>query len=285
MAESCADALADLGCRLVRGGWTPCLACRAERRSARDTRGPVSLRRGDAAWWCHACGTGGSARRLYQLAGSEPTRPLRPARAPVAEGDGWPDRWEVADLWERCRPVRAPVVAWLRTRALSPELLDRAIVGCLPAGALPSWAAHWRRLGEAAVLPLWSRAGEIRCLHARRVLAATEGPKSMGARGTGIRAGLVYATPAALRALRGETARTVIAEGEPDYLTHAQDGGSVIGIPGSGAWTAAHGRALRGEVLIRTHDDDAGHKYADAIAGSLAHAAYRRRERSTDGSA
>lgn len=274
-------ALRELGYRECRGAsWAPCPVCGAERRSAHDARGPVVVRAGDTYWWCHH-GHGGGVRALYDRA--ERPVPALPSASGVAPapGDRWPDRWEVADLWERARVVRHPVVSWLRSRSLDHErLLEDRAVGCLPGGPLPAWAEHWRYLGEAALLPLYDRQGEVRCLHARRVDRAVGRAKSIGAKGEGVRAGLVYATPAGLDALRGAPGRLVVAEGEPDYLTHAQRRVAVVGIPGPGAWTPQHGAGIRAHVLIRTHDDDAGHGYADRIVASLPPGTtWQRRER------
>lgn len=278
-------ALTDLGLRRLRDGWGPCPACHAETRSdsERPPRGPLALRQSDTLVWCHRCQRQMGVRAVYALARREVPR-LPPAPPAARAGSGWPDRYEVAEVWERARAVRDPVVQWLRSRAIDPDRTVGTLVRCLPGGELPRWASHWRALGDAALLPLYDLEGRVRCLHARRVRPGPDGtPKSVGARSLrdsnnepipGIRAGLVYATPEALRWL--DTTH-VLAEGEPDYLTHAQHGGSVWGIPAAGAWTGGHGGRLRGHLLIRTHDDDAGHGYAAHIARTLTHATYQRR--------
>ncbi|MCG8421346.1 MAG: hypothetical protein MJE77_25795 [Proteobacteria bacterium] len=76
----------------------------------------------------------------------------------------------------------------------------------------------------------------------------------------------------------GTTERNVIiAEGVPDWLVWslwAERAGpqapAVLGVL-SGSWTDELAARIPNQtrVLIRTHDDKAGHKYADKIAASL----------------
>ncbi len=285
----------DLGLVASGRGWGPCPACGEARRGAEDRRGPIGLR-ADVGWRCHRCRAGGVARHLvaWSVAGSgdlsdaatrravsvwlADRRYVIPEAAP--EPPDWtryPERWEVADLWERCTRDDEQVRWWLDYRRIGVQALDQDLCRCLPpTGYLPAWATHWRAKGARCLVPLYDRLGDLRSLQGRVTIPDGKGPKSLGARAG--RKGLVYASPAGLRALDGASCRTVIAEGEPDYLTWAVRGGPVLGIPGTGAWTAELGAALRGEVLIRTHRDEAGHRYADAIAATLT-VPYRRHPR------
>jgi hypothetical protein len=69
-------------------------------------------------------------------------------------------------------------------------------------------------------------------------------------------------------------------EGEPDYLSACQayPGVAVIGI-GSGSWseTFAQRVPLGSDVLVMTHDDDVGNRYAEQIKSTLAKRAIVRR--------
>jgi 5S rRNA maturation endonuclease (ribonuclease M5) len=73
--------------------------------------------------------------------------------------------------------------------------------------------------------------------------------------------------------LRGITrpGQVVIVEGEPDFLSwcmRTED--PVIGI-GSGWWTQDFADRVpeRAEVILRTHDDEAGERYAARVAETL----------------
>lgn len=270
----------------------PCPACQAATRGHADKRGPIGLR-GDIGWRCHRCQAGGRALTLVAWAVTgqgtlrkpwsgairawladktavvvESTPVVAPPpikRAPVEEVD---------ELWARCGPPRDHVAAWLSSRGLVPDrVADLDLVRWLPADNLPAWAAHWPRLGCWAVVPLVDHLGRMRSLQGR---AVTKGApkKSVAAQGIS-RVGLVFASGPALAVLRsGARRQVVIAEGEPDYLTWACRGEAVIGIPGSGAWSAAVGQRLTGcDVIVRVHEDDAGRSYVDRILPTLQTAA------------
>jgi len=97
-------------------------------------------------------------------------------------------------------------------------------------------------------------------------------------------AGLVLADPLARLVLAGEARaswpakpRIIVCEGEPDFLTWAsrfsdadEAAPAVLGVL-SGAWTLDHAAKIPdgGHVLIDTDHDQAGDKYAAAVASSL----------------
>jgi hypothetical protein len=64
----------------------------------------------------------------------------------------------------------------------------------------------------------------------------------------------------------------LIAEGVPDFLTWAthREAFAIFGVI-AGSWTSAFAERVPRDVrvLIRTHDDDAGHKYAQQIGETL----------------
>ena len=109
--------------------------------------------------------------------------------------------------------------------------------------------------------------------------------KSLASRGSA--AGLVLADPIGLALLRGAredegmrwSGLVVFAEGEPDMWAYATKAGrckngetyAVFGIE-AGSWTAEHAERIPdgARVLLETHDDAAGDRYADQIAATLA---------------
>lgn len=68
------------------------------------------------------------------------------------------------------------------------------------------------------------------------------------------------------------SATVLIAEGVPDFLTWAthSEAYAVFGVI-AGSWMSAFAECIPSDVrvLIRTHDDDAGHKYAQQIGETL----------------
>jgi 5S rRNA maturation endonuclease (ribonuclease M5) len=74
--------------------------------------------------------------------------------------------------------------------------------------------------------------------------------------------------------LRGKkTDRVIIVEGEPDFLTHSTlqpADAAVIGIV-TGSWSPSFVEKLSPgcDVIVRTHSDEAGERYAKQIIDSL----------------
>jgi len=185
--------------------------------------------------------------------------------------------------------------AWLRSRGLDPAACD-GLARVLYA-SWPAWARYqgrtWLSQGYRLLLPVYDAAGALRSVRARQVTRGGEGPKSLPPSGHST-AGLVLANRGAVEMLRagpgGAPARVVVAEGEPDYLTWASrlpaGAWAVLGLPGSGAWTADLAARIPAgsDVVIRTDPDAAGDRYAERIVEDLAgrcavrvsHAASRR---------
>jgi hypothetical protein len=180
------------------------------------------------------------------------------------------------------------VAGWLARRGLSPNLVEeRDLARALRGGA--TWmfcrrrdredlGASWSSAGYRVVLPLYGASGALESLHARN-LDATAEPKAVSPARASV-AGLVMADPSAVAMLRREyvPAQLVIAEGVPDFLTWAtrwsdadEDAPAVLGVI-AGSWTdELAGRISSGLcVVVRTHRDEAGAKYADRICASLA---------------
>lgn len=280
----------------TRGGeWAgPCPVCRS---------GKDRLRAWPAAdpprAWCRKCGSEGDALRWalllegrdpsapgetgrwlrergHDLAGCPP--PLRPRPRPRLEPPARLPSEEVAATWAASVRVTAapPVTDWLRLRGLDPAAVERLdLARALPLrGELPAWAMPWRRSGHLAVLAVYDAAGRLTGLRARDVTGRAEPAKELAPRGQASR-GVVYASPAAVAMLRGEAepARVVVLEGWPDFATWAtrRPELAALGIY-AGAWAADLAARIPSgaEVIVRAHADDAGRRYAAAVAESVA---------------
>lgn len=288
--------------------WSPCPSCGATERGKGDKRGPIGTRADDRGWQCHRCGLKGDPVGLVAVVVTGDTSPTdwadvreRAEALGLYRGDpvtGAPlhvpretrppeppkrvDPGEVAELWDRCRPVRddPKVAAWLTSRALDHDRIAiRSLARALPVnGTLPPWArcrgGTWRELGYLLVVPMNGEDGKLAGLRARRVVAADDDlPKGAAMAGAAC-AGLVMAK----RGAKG-VKQFWIVEGETDFLRVATidawwdkpTAPWVIGIV-SGSWTPALGAGLpnKATVVIATDPDAAGDKYAAAIAATLA---------------
>lgn len=191
--------------------------------------------------------------------------------------------------------------AALEQRGLSPEAvtdLDLARV-IAPGAQLPRWARYrgrhraeshpqglpWPELGYRLVLPVYDAKGAMRSVRAWRVGPAKheDDPKRLPP--ALCRAdGLLLANAEARAMLeRGhdpgakhELARLIVCEGEPDFLTIAtryhdalEAHPAVLGLV-SGSWTAeVASRVPCGSVVVATHHDEAGDRYARLVLESL----------------
>lgn len=225
-----------------------------------------------------------------------PTR--RATSAPIR-----PPAAEVQALWEDCRPVTSDsdVAAWLIGRGLEPEICAECdVVRALPARArLPEWAQFgrpWTHSSHRVIIPMYGPGGQLETVHARALSPRDHKGRDKAASPKGAQvAGTIMAdrngldllraasatsttqTTYTLASARGSATPTIlIAEGVPDFLTWTtqyagdQNGPAVLGII-AGSWNdELAGRIPDGaRVLIRTHDDKAGHKYAQRIGTTL----------------
>lgn len=210
---------------------------------------------------------------------AERPMPADPVAGPEKE---YPDPKEVADLWGTSTDVAddPDVARLLGRRYLFPgPALARA------ARDTPQpWARFqgqpWALAGYRLILPLYAPNGTMASVRAWRVTEG-DGPKRLPPAGRRS-SGLVLANTAALRWMRAPShpIKLVIAEGEPDFLSACEAWPEVpiVGIY-SGAWTQdfADLVPLCSLVTIRTHDDEAGNKYASQIAKTLSKRAEVRR--------
>lgn len=198
----------------------------------------------------------------------------------------YPGNAEAHRFWEQCRPVieDADVASWLAGRGFAPEVITRLdLVRALPtrSDSLPDWAQmgrnSWAQSSHRVIARFWNAQGDLATVHARATRSDAK-PKGLSPRGFDIQ-GTVLANRSGVELLRSGTTdrRVLIAEGVPDWLVWscwAEQAGSkapaVLGVI-SGSWTDDLAARIPDQtrVLIRTHDDKAGHKYADKIAASL----------------
>jgi hypothetical protein len=198
---------------------------------------------------------------------------------------------EVEGLWAACGAVYddCELAAALRRRGLEPaDVTDRDLARALPARALPRWARFarksWGELGNRLIVPMYDAGGRLASLHARYIGdeprdLAPKGLSPLGGRIAGtIMADALGRTLLASREAPAFWAERVvlIEEGVPDFLTVATHYGddenapAVLGVL-AGSWTREIATRIPDacRVVVRTHTDSAGAKYAAAIGSSL----------------
>ncbi len=217
-------------------------------------------------------------------------RPLPELPEPGPERD-YPDASEVEALWRLGGSVLTDPAAGghlvgrgLDARTVASLDLARA----LPVtGLLPSWARYrgkpWTESGHRMIVRVFDAAGTCRSLRAWRIEgeAAAKRLPPGGHKATG----LVLANRPGHEILTGKrTSPTVVvvSEGEPDWVSACVSwhGVAVFGIT-SGSWSEDFAKRipLGSEVIVRTHNDPAGDKYADEIIQTVkTRAVVRRKE-------
>lgn len=236
-----------------------------------------------------------------------PTMPPRPkpiVRAVVVEKNEptYPPAHEVAALWAACTRVDdvPEVRSWLlEQRCIDPTAVaDRDLARAAPTrlGSLPSWAGFggedgkpwrsWPSVGLRLIVPLYDHHGRMRSVLFRRAFETGESwpPKSMGAKGFD-RVGLAMACPFARQLLEerqwpawwleGALRKIVVAEGETDFLTYAAEesdaGEAVAAVIGgfSGSWSLLAHVPAQSVLVVQTHGDRAGARYASEILAAV----------------
>lgn len=209
----------------------------------------------------------------------EPRRPMPPAPEPVPETD-YPDEAEVRALWDSAGDPATDLDAAraLLARSFDPAIAyDRGLLRVLIAGAdLPLWARFrgrtWSETGHRLITRVWAPDGRLRSVRSWRV-GDGDSPKRLPP--AGCRAhGLVLANGSAHALLTGERrkpCRVVIVEGEPDWVTWCQQTTAPVFGVLSGAWGPEFAARIPAgsEVVIRTHRDQAGDRYASQVAETL----------------
>jgi len=221
-------------------------------------------------------------------------RPAALSRTHADPSPAGPPSDEVAALWAASLPASdtPEATAWFAQRygrAASWSLQQADLwdlVRVIPAGLrLPRWARSrggpWTHTGHRIVFRLWDHTGQAASLRARAI-DGTVAPKSLAPAGFSVK-GLVLADPLAQQILGGvcptwwQPRQVIIAEGEPDWLLWAlrqretdEQGPAVLGVE-SGAWSPQIAASIPtgSSVVIRTHHDAPGERYAQQIAASL----------------
>jgi hypothetical protein len=203
-----------------------------------------------------------------------------PAPEPLPEVE-YPPADEVMAVWRAASSVAEDPEAsgLLVGRRIDPDAVaSMDLARVIPHGTvLPRWAAYqgrpWLETGHTLIVRAWDVHGAARGLRAWCVRSGSA-PKRLPPAGCKA-AELVQANLAAWRMLNRTASplRLVIVEGEPDHLvaaTQLAPGDAVIGI-GSGSWTDEFARRVPGgtEVIVATHADEAGDRYASKVLESL----------------
>jgi hypothetical protein len=206
-----------------------------------------------------------------------PDRAPPPEAPPPAPPRLYPPSDEVHAIWDTATPVAddRDAARYLVFRKIDPELIAMRQLARVIAPPVPPWATYgkvtWVETGHRMISRMFDAHGELRSVRAIRI-ADGKSPKRLPPKGYKA-AELVLANESAWRMLRGriEPSRVVVTEGEPDFCTWgALTTEPVIGVI-SGSWTDAFAeRVPRGcRVVVRTHEDDAGERYAAMLIASL----------------
>lgn len=200
-----------------------------------------------------------------------------PAIATPDDDRDYPPPAEVRGVWEAALPVEQvePAAIMLAVRKLFPgPELARALVDH---PELPRWARFqgrtWAETGHRVVLRAFDCRGEARSLRAWQIFGDYEGPKRLPPAGHKATE-LVLANSLAAQHLAnpGAPIRLLVCEGEPDFLALCQryPGTNVIGVM-NGSWSPAFAERVPfgSLVMVRTHLDEAGEKYAKVITKTL----------------
>ena len=196
---------------------------------------------------------------------------------PEPERD-YPPADEVTALWDTGTRVDEDRDAsrYLVGRLLDPSRVAELNLARVVVGSLPAWAKYrgqsWIETGHRMVTRAFDATGDVRSVRAFRITDG-DSPKRLPPGGHKA-AGLVLLNRPAMLMVKGRVRpeRVVVVEGEPDFLTRSTlSPEPCIGI-GSGAWTEELARRIPTgcEVIVRTHNDDAGDRYADRVVDSLA---------------
>jgi hypothetical protein len=207
--------------------------------------------------------------------------PPEPETLPDPE---YPSTAEARSVWETGALPNddAQASEHLVGRRIDPDIVAQlGLARCLPPWPvdgypLPQWARYrgswWPQSGHRLIVPVYTADGVMRSVRAWRIEGDAPAKRlpPAGRKATG----LIMANRRALEVLKPGTTpcRLMVVEGEPDFLTAATrwlDAG-VIGVI-SGGWTDDFAKLvpLGSEVLICTHHDPAGEKYAEHVTRTV----------------
>lgn len=218
----------------------------------------------------------------------QPPVPSPSVQSPIALRR--PPSSEVLALWENAKSVTEDLQSrqWLESRGIAPKAVEdwdlaRGLWDGMP---LPRWArtksGTWLESGHRVLFGQFDARGRMVSCRARCVFADAKPAKSVAP--ASFRAGgLLLADSMGRQVLKSSDLQwwkspcIVITEGEPDWLTWAsrhpegdEQGPAFLGIE-SGGWTQEIAdRVPSGtRIIIRTHNDPAGNRYAQLIHQTL----------------
>jgi hypothetical protein len=237
----------------------------------------------------------GEAARLAGVAFAE--TPSRKRTAPANDSPTtYPDKGEVFALWQDAYPVEGDdeARAYLEGRAIDPGMVDLYDLARVlqPWTSAPRWARcrgkSWATT-HRLLLPVVDYLGAVRSLRAWRCSPQPpddDDPKRTAPAGKAL-SGLILACPVARGMLATGQAPSwagpsrpldvVITEGEPDFLTWAsrvsdanEAPPAILGVV-AGSWCDAIASRIPDgtRVIVRTHQDPTGDRYAAEIRESL----------------
>lgn len=213
-------------------------------------------------------------------------RPARPPSPPPTR----PPLDEVLAVWDSAVAVvdDEEVAAWCRSRGLDPMwIADYDLARATHVTVrLPQWAGtggtwgEWRWSGHRLVVRAFDHEGGLASIHARYIRGDEPHAKGLWPRGCSMSGLVLCDSPSLLRLDLVDgyyPSRVIVAEGVPDWLTwatHYSDGDEdaplVIGVtPGSWSQAVADRIPDGREIVIATHDDDAGNGYAVQIIETI----------------
>lgn len=292
------EAIGAVGLDVRRDRFGPCPACGAQ--SEKKFRRPPCRVVSDAVWTCNVCDETRNAvglvslvlhGRLYGDLDREQRSDVREVfggeaqREHITLDEPERDRHDpevMTALMEQLRPARrarnTAVVAWLEARGLGGmDLPAWETPGSTWPGYRPGWSPIPRAWKDdyPLVVPGYDASGTLATLHGRRV--AGDGPKSRWLPGGG--GGWLFAEGrVALPMLRGqevEVEGVLLVEGLPDYLSAAAamwaaaKPWAVLGVESGSAAILALVQLPDVPLVVATHDDPAGDRYAEAIGDVL----------------
>jgi CHC2-type zinc finger protein len=196
----------------------------------------------------------------------------------------YPPNSELERLWTECGSVVTETASnrLLVSRKLNPDEVDRyGLAKAITSNQwLPGWAASgeepdkktWRSTGHRMVVPVYDNSGIMKSVRAWRVEGNSPAKRLPP---VGFKAnGLVMANARAQELLKSKKGpcKILVVEGEPDFLTVGTKWFylPVMGLT-SGSWTPEFAKKipLGSELVIMTHHDKAGDKYAEIISSTV----------------
>lgn len=225
----------------------------------------------------------GLSQIVSEINGSKPyeKRELPPLPEPMPERV-YPPQEEVLDLWAGCCATNSDgsTVGNLAARAIDVATvsrldLARVIMPDHPT-PLPGWASYrgrsWMATGHRLVVPVFDATGERKSLRAWKMIESDD-PKRLPP--SGYRAtGLIMANDRARELLMKKKGpcRVLCVEGEPDWIVASTQWPwlPVFGIV-NGSWGQdfAARIPMGSELVVLTHNDTAGDKYAEIIKSTV----------------